>query len=45
MKSYDAANQTVTLVNPYWNYGQKVVSVSLTELEQDFQGCTVVKGT
>jgi hypothetical protein len=42
LKSYDKANQTVTLVNPYWNLGKKTVTVTLTELEQDFQGCAVV---
>jgi hypothetical protein len=42
MTSYNAANQTVTLVNPYWYDGQKTETVTLTELEVYFQGCAVV---
>jgi hypothetical protein len=42
MTGYDAANQTVTLTNPYTRYGQWTVTVSLSELENLFQGAAVV---
>jgi hypothetical protein len=42
LTGYNAANQTVTLVNPYWNDGRKTETVTLTELEEHFQGCAVV---
>jgi hypothetical protein len=42
MTGYDAQKRTVTLTNPYWNNGQKVVTVDLDVLEEDTQGAAVI---
>ena len=40
--SYNSTTQTLTLTNPYWNKGEKVVTVTLGVLEENMQGAAVV---
>ncbi|HEV3263339.1 MAG TPA: C2 family cysteine protease [Gemmataceae bacterium] len=42
MTGYNAKKGTVTLTNPYWNNGQKVVTVNLDVLEENTQGAAVI---
>jgi len=38
----DAANQTITLTNPYWDHGTKTLTLTLAELADNADGAAVV---